>query len=125
MSDKDDTLVVRQLFHGLYKCDACGTPCYFFVTKDRNSLPPPGYCPCNFPVSVCHDDKFPKPNLKGSRSGKAFGKILRGLVELFRNWRGQQAQETMGEARACRQWQIHLKKPKRKPEENEQIEGLD
>ena len=98
MSNKNDTLVVKQPFHKFYTCDACGTTCYFCVTNDHDSLPPPRCCPYNFPGSVCHDDKSPKPNLKGNRSGKAFGKILRGLVEFFRNRRGQQAQEDMGEA---------------------------
>ena len=62
MSNKNDTLVVKQPFHKFYTCDACGTTCYFCVTNDHDSLPPPRCCPYNFPGSVDYDDGLSKPN---------------------------------------------------------------
>ena len=43
--DKEDTLVVRELFRKFYVCDVCGTPCYFCVTNSFGSLPVPKKCP--------------------------------------------------------------------------------
>ena len=70
MNDDGDILVVKQLFHRFYMCDACGTVCYFCVTNDHNSLPPPGCCPYNFPGDVDYDDEFPKPNWRVASNEK-------------------------------------------------------
>jgi len=69
MNDDGDILVVRQPFHRFYMCDACGTTCYFCVTNDHNSLPPPGCCPYNYPGCEFYDEDI-KPNWRVANQEK-------------------------------------------------------
>ncbi len=70
MSNDGDILMVKQPFHRFYICDACGMACYFCVTNDHDSLPPPGCCPYNYPGMEGYDDEFPKSNWRIAQQEK-------------------------------------------------------